>query len=159
MQGIHLIKHSIYRTQELGGQYLLLGTGHMDSDFRCLTLDCHLPRSCARPVLQQLLWRSLPQMWQRVPVDMSQPCMCRRLDRTEFKDHADVRLMVMYSEALSHLIYAAADVVLVRTLSLILCMCMLHAPQRTHSPQCTAAGVVSHSGCFISNKHVAIGMC
>jgi len=31
----------------------------------------------------------------------------------EFKDHPDCRLMIMYSERLAHLIYAAADVVLV----------------------------------------------
>ena len=31
-----------------------------------------------------------------------------------FKDHQDVRLMLLYSETLAHLIYAAADVVLVR---------------------------------------------
>lgn len=33
--------------------------------------------------------------------------------QNEFKDHPDIRLLIMYSEALSHLIYAAADVVLV----------------------------------------------
>ena len=31
-----------------------------------------------------------------------------------FKDHGDVRLLLMYSETLAHLIYAAADIVLVR---------------------------------------------
>lgn len=30
-----------------------------------------------------------------------------------FKDHNDVRLMLLYSETLAHLIYAAADIVLV----------------------------------------------
>lgn len=30
-----------------------------------------------------------------------------------FKDHEDVRLMLLYSEALAHMIYAAADIVLV----------------------------------------------
>ena len=34
MQGIHLIRHSIYRTLELGGQIVLLGSGHADGDFR-----------------------------------------------------------------------------------------------------------------------------
>ena len=34
MQGIHLIRHSIYRTIELGGQIVLLGSGHADGDFR-----------------------------------------------------------------------------------------------------------------------------
>ncbi|KAG1664077.1 hypothetical protein FOA52_011434 [Chlamydomonas sp. UWO 241] len=32
---------------------------------------------------------------------------------TDFKDHPDCRLMVMYSERLAHMIYAAADIVLV----------------------------------------------
>ena len=40
---------------------------------------------------------------------------CRRLAESDFKDHPDIRLMVMYSEALAHLIYAAADIVLVGT--------------------------------------------
>ena len=45
----------------------------------------------------------------------TQACMRvrRRLDRTDFQNHPDVRLLIFYSEALSHLIYAAADVVLV----------------------------------------------
>ena len=40
--------------------------------------------------------------------------MDRRLADSDFRGHPDVRLMIMYSEALAHLIYAAADIVLVR---------------------------------------------
>ena len=40
---------------------------------------------------------------------------CRRLAESDFRGHPDIRLMVMYSEALAHLIYAAADIVLVGT--------------------------------------------
>lgn len=69
-KGIHLIRHSIGRTNELGGQYLLLGSGHADRDFRAMADG-------------------------------------------EYKDHPNVRLMIMYSERLAHLIYAAADMVLV----------------------------------------------
>lgn len=34
-QGIHLIRHAVYRTEEQGGQFVLLGSGHADGDFRC----------------------------------------------------------------------------------------------------------------------------
>mmetsp|Transcript_2521 Transcript_2521/g.6005 ORF Transcript_2521/g.6005 Transcript_2521/m.6005 type:complete len:195 (-) Transcript_2521:129-713(-) len=69
-KGIHLIRHAIFRTQEQGGQFILLGSGHADADFRALA-------------------------------------------ENEFKDHPDVKLMVTYSEALSHFLFAAADIVLV----------------------------------------------
>jgi hypothetical protein len=38
---------------------------------------------------------------------------------TDFKDHPDCRVMVMYSERLAHMIYAAADVVLVPSMSVV----------------------------------------
>ena len=69
-KGIHLIRHAIFRTLEKGGQFILLGSGHADGDFR-------------------------------------------QLAEKDFKDHPDVKLMVTYSEALSHFLFAAADVVLV----------------------------------------------
>lgn len=39
--------------------------------------------------------------------------LCRAMLDGPFKDHEDVRLMLLYSEALAHMIYAAADIVLV----------------------------------------------
>ena len=33
-KGIHLIRHGIFRTLEQGGQFVLLGSGHADGDFR-----------------------------------------------------------------------------------------------------------------------------
>ena len=36
MQGIHLIRHAVYRTVEQGGQFVLLGSGHADGDFRAM---------------------------------------------------------------------------------------------------------------------------
>ncbi|KAK9918038.1 hypothetical protein WJX75_000711 [Coccomyxa subellipsoidea] len=72
-KGIHLIRHAVYRTAELGGQFLLLGSGHADGDFRSMAAH-------------------------------------------DFSDSPDVRLMVMYSEELAHLMYAAADMVLVPSL-------------------------------------------
>ena len=33
-KGIHLIRHAIGRTAELGGQFVLLGSGHSDGDFK-----------------------------------------------------------------------------------------------------------------------------
>ena len=69
-KGIHLIRHALHRTVEQGGQFVLLGSGHADGDFRALA-------------------------------------------ENEFKDHPNVKLLVMYNEALSHHLFAAADVVLV----------------------------------------------
>ena len=73
MQGIHLISHAVYRTLEQGGQFVLLGTGHADGDFR-------------------------------------------RMQEQDLKDHKDARVLLMYSDKLAHLIYAAADIVLVPSL-------------------------------------------
>ena len=73
LQGIHLISHAIYRTLEQGGQFVLLGTGHADGDFR-------------------------------------------HIQDHDLKDHKDARMMLMYSEQLAHMIYAAADIVLVPSL-------------------------------------------
>ena len=72
-KGIHLIKRGIYKSHELGGQFVLLGTGHADGDFHAMA-------------------------------------------EHEFKNHKDVRLLMLYSEALAHLIYAASDIVLVPSL-------------------------------------------
>jgi len=69
-KGIHLIKRAIYRTAEQGGQFVLLGSGHADGDFR-------------------------------------------HMAATDFADHPDVSLKITYSERLAHLIYAAADIVVV----------------------------------------------
>ena len=44
VQGIPLIRHAIHRTLELGGQYLLLGTGHLDAEFRWPSRCCCAPR-------------------------------------------------------------------------------------------------------------------
>ena len=33
-KGIHLIRHGIFRTLEQGGQFVLLGSGHADGEFR-----------------------------------------------------------------------------------------------------------------------------
>jgi starch synthase len=35
-KGIHLIRHAVYRAVELGGQFVLLGSGHADGDFRAM---------------------------------------------------------------------------------------------------------------------------
>ena len=69
-KGIHLIRHALHRTVEQGGQFVLLGSGHADGDFRALA-------------------------------------------ENEFRDHPNAKLMIMYNEALSHHLFAAADVVLV----------------------------------------------
>ena len=73
VQGIHLIRHAVYRTVEQNGQFVLLGSGHADGDFRAMA-------------------------------------------EGDFKGHPHVRLMIMYSESLAHLIYAAADIICVPSL-------------------------------------------
>lgn len=60
----------MHSTCSQGGQFVLLGTGHLDGVFRAMA-------------------------------------------EGDFKDSPDVRLLLLYSEALAHIIYAAADVVLV----------------------------------------------
>ena len=35
-KGIHLIRHAIWQTVKQGGQFVLLGSGHADGDFRHL---------------------------------------------------------------------------------------------------------------------------
>lgn len=72
-KGIQLIKRSIYKTHESGGQFVLLGTGHADGDFRAMAENA-------------------------------------------FKHDPNVKLLLLYSEALAHLIYAASDIVLVPSL-------------------------------------------
>jgi starch synthase len=37
----------------------------------------------------------------------------KRMSENEYANHPDIRILIMYNEALSHLIYAAADIVLV----------------------------------------------
>ncbi|GMH38139.1 hypothetical protein BSKO_06023 [Bryopsis sp. KO-2023] len=69
-KGVHLIVHAVHRSKELGGQMVLLGTGHADGDFRAMADG-------------------------------------------QYKTDPDIRLLLLYSEPLAHLIYAAADFVLV----------------------------------------------
>lgn len=69
-KGIHLIEHAARRTLDLGGQFVLLGTGHADGGLRGMA-DGH------------------------------------------YKDDKNMKLMFMYSEALAHVMYAAADFFLV----------------------------------------------
>lgn len=35
-KGVHLIRHSVHVTPREGGQFVLLGTGHADGDFRAM---------------------------------------------------------------------------------------------------------------------------
>lgn len=69
-KGPGMMKSAIFRTIDAGGQFVLLGSGHSDGDFK-------------------------------------------RLAGGALKDSDAARLLVMYSERLAHLIYAAADIVLV----------------------------------------------
>lgn len=69
-KGIDLIRHAIVHTKKMGGQFVLLGSGHCDPEFS-------------------------------------------KMAEGEFKDDPDVKLLIFYSDPLSHLMYAAADMVLV----------------------------------------------
>ncbi|KAG0562921.1 hypothetical protein KC19_9G183000 [Ceratodon purpureus] len=68
-KGVHLIRHSIYRTLEKGGQFILLGSS------------------------------PFPDI-QREFEDIAR----------QFENHPQIRLVLKYDEALSHAIYAAADI-------------------------------------------------
>ncbi|KAL8460875.1 hypothetical protein ACS0TY_032391 [Phlomoides rotata] len=71
-KGVHLIRHAIYRTLELGGQFVLLGSS---------------------PVPQ--IQREFEEI------------------RDHFKTHKHARLVLKYDESLSHLIYAASDMLII----------------------------------------------
>ncbi|KAK4347338.1 hypothetical protein RND71_033677 [Anisodus tanguticus] len=71
-KGVHLIRHAIYRTLELGGQFVLLGSSpvpHIQREFEDIG------------------------------------------DR--FQNHEHARFVLKYDEALSHLIYAASDMLII----------------------------------------------
>ncbi|KAG0459992.1 hypothetical protein HPP92_023120 [Vanilla planifolia] len=71
-KGVHLIRHAIYQTLELGGQFVLLGfspVAHIQREFEGIA--------------------------------------------NHFKDHPDVRLLLKYDDALSHIIYAASDMFII----------------------------------------------
>ena len=69
-KGIHLIERSVHRTVELGGQFVLLGTGHASAGLQHMATH-------------------------------------------DYAEQPNVKMLFMYSEPLSHLIYAAADMFLV----------------------------------------------
>lgn len=69
-KGIHLIEHAAIKTVDLGGQFVLLGTGHASGGLQSLAND-------------------------------------------RFREDKNMSMMFMYSEPLSHLMYAAADIFLV----------------------------------------------
>ncbi|KAG6405045.1 hypothetical protein SASPL_132627 [Salvia splendens] len=71
-KGVHLIRHAIYRTLELGGQFVLLGSSPV-------------------PEIQR---------------EFEEIC-------DQFKTHEHARLVLKYDEALSHLIYAASDMLII----------------------------------------------
>ncbi|XP_059289276.1 probable starch synthase 4, chloroplastic/amyloplastic isoform X1 [Lycium ferocissimum] len=71
-KGVHLIRHAIYRTLELGGQFVLLGSSPV-------------------PHIQ----REFEEIGNR------------------FQNHENARLVLKYDEALSHLIYAASDMLII----------------------------------------------
>ncbi|XP_047310555.1 probable starch synthase 4, chloroplastic/amyloplastic [Impatiens glandulifera] len=74
-KGVHLIRHAVYRTLDLGGQFVLLGSSpvhHIQKEFEDIA--------------------------------------------HHFQNHENVRLILKYDEALSHLIYAASDMFIIPSL-------------------------------------------
>jgi starch synthase len=69
-KGVHLIRHAAIHVAGTGGQFVLLGTGHADGEFRALADG-------------------------------------------QFRDSPSAKMCLFYSEALAHLLYAAADFVVV----------------------------------------------
>ncbi|KAL6851640.1 hypothetical protein ACP4OV_020204 [Aristida adscensionis] len=71
-KGVHLIRHAIYKTAELGGQFVLLGSSpvhHIQREFEGIA--------------------------------------------DHFKDNSNIRLILKYDDALSHMIFAASDMFIV----------------------------------------------
>ena len=90
LQGIHLIRHSIFRTQELGGQYLLLGTGHLDPDFRSALQPLYLKEGLACKM------RLSPgSRWHSVCAD----CCKRPGDMLTYAGIVQIRLCMSFSYA------------------------------------------------------------
>ncbi|CAN4082076.1 unnamed protein product [Withania somnifera] len=74
-KSVHLIRHAIYKTLELGGQFVLLGSSpvpHIQREFEDIG--------------------------------------------NHFQNHEHIRLVLKYDEALSHLIYAASDMVIIASI-------------------------------------------
>ncbi|XP_020577383.1 probable starch synthase 4, chloroplastic/amyloplastic isoform X2 [Phalaenopsis equestris] len=74
-KGVHLIRHAIYQTMELGGQFVLLGSSpvaHIQREFEGIA--------------------------------------------SHFSNHPNVRLLLKYDDALSHMIYAASDMFVIPSL-------------------------------------------
>ena len=108
-KGIHLIKAALYRTLERGGQFVLLGSGHSDAEFRALAggdfkdhPDCRFGFFCSSLCVCGGDDDEVPHTPQLNKRNLTKP------NKTKTK-----RLLILYSEALAHQIYAAADAVLV----------------------------------------------
>ncbi|KAK6150057.1 hypothetical protein DH2020_017582 [Rehmannia glutinosa] len=87
-KGVHLIRHAIYRTLELGGQFVLLGSSPVPQ----------IQESSAFSISGEI---SL--FFQREFEDIS----------NQFKTHEHARLLLKYDESLAHLIYAASDMLII----------------------------------------------
>ena len=149
-KGIHLIEHAVHRTVELGGQFVVLGTGHADiglrglagGHFRWVGLG-HGRLELAGLGAARLLaagvagWavESGPPRLAHTPCAVTCVFPPRQLDVQtrlchsrlilpraaapfrsslhSYRDNPDVQMRFMYSEALAHQIYAAADMLLV----------------------------------------------
>ncbi|XP_073061655.1 probable starch synthase 4, chloroplastic/amyloplastic [Primulina eburnea] len=82
-KGVHLIRHALYRTLELGGQFILLGSSPVsqiqESSYIFLTFHA----------------REFEEIG------------------NHFRNHEHARLVLKYDESLSHLIYAASDMFII----------------------------------------------
>lgn len=130
-KGVHLIRHAIYRTLELGGQFVLLGSSpvpqiqeSLGSNFsNVFFISCFL-HSGFRIVMNFLTWikfevfpfHELALLGYAFLLIVEVSLIFQREFEEicdNFKTHEHARLILKYDEALSHLIYAASDMLII----------------------------------------------
>lgn len=104
-KGIHLIRHAIYRTLELGGQFVLLGSSPIPH-IQVIYLNfwayvrfssTHVTRSPCTHLTIAFLF--LQREFEGIA--------------NNFQSHDQVRLVLAYDESLSHWIYAGSDMLII----------------------------------------------
>lgn len=131
-KGIHLIRGAVHHTVAAGGQCVVLGSGHADGDFRAMAetdfkdsdaAKCVFP---ARSASCRLYSLGHPHLSPAVNISthveacswIRSLCELRIAAAAALWPQAKraCRMMIMYSEPLAHMLYAAADFVIVPSL-------------------------------------------
>lgn len=112
-KGVHLIKHSIYRTLERGGQYILLGSSPVPQ-IQVYLLMNHFRTSRFFEHCKACLINFTDQIYKKIAVLFTNLSFLEQNEfeglARQFENHPQIRLVLKYDEALSHAIYAAADI-------------------------------------------------